>query len=565
MNPELMAKLHAAHAQVTAPGAPFELIERQADGYMQRIFKVAPANLVEAMVPARSFGEREFVVYQSERWSFQRFFAEVDALAAQLRNRLGVAKGDRVAIAMRNRPEWLAAFVATLSVGAVVAPLNSWGRREELLHGLQDSDAKVFFCDPERLTWVAGDLAGLGVTAIVTDAGAPGISYAELAAIPAAPTEVALGPEDPALLLYTSGTTSRAKAAFSTHGQICQALRNFEYQAAVAGITSMEAVKAIMALGFAPTTLLAVPLFHVSGLHAQFLLSLRSGRRMIMMRKWDPEEALRLIASERVTTFSASPAMIMQLLDSPSLAQADISSLTAFGFGGSAVPRRAIDMINAIKPHTFTGFGYGLTETNAVGAASTGAAFLYKPASSGLLSPVVEIATADASGKILPQGETGEICLRGATVMTGYWRAEEATAEVMRDGWFASGDVGYIDEEGFLFIVDRIKDIVNRGGEKIATAEVEHCALTHPAVEEAAAFGIPDEKMGEVLVLVVHLRSGASASAKEFQDFLAQRLAGFKVPAQVLITQADLPRNPSGKLIKRELRAAVIDGLGQGS
>lgn len=566
-NAELRAKLQAAQEQLTALGAPFELVDAQLGGHTVRLFKHVPLHLLEMMAPARAFGEREFIVFGSERWTFKRFFDEVDALAAQLATRMGVRKGQRVAIAMRNRPEWLASFLAALSLGAIVAPLNSWGRREELLHGLKDSAATVYICDPERLAWVADDLAALEVTSIVTDAPLTAaeskvLRYVDLVAIPAAPVEVELGPDDDALLLYTSGTTSHAKGALSTHGAICQALRNFEYQGAVAGITSMESVKAIMALGFAPTTLTAVPLFHVSGLHVQFLFSLRNGRRIVMMRKWDPEEALRLIATERVTTFSGSPAMVLQLLDSPSFASSDSSSLTSIGLGGSSVTQRTIDLIASLKPLALSGIGYGLTETNGVGSACTGSAFLYKPASSGLLSPIIEVATVNAAGELLPAGETGEIWLRGATLMTSYWRNAEATAEVMSDGWFSSGDIGYVDEEGYLFIVDRIKDIVNRGGEKIATAEVEFCVSAHPAVFEAAAFGVPDELLGEALVLVVYLCAGSTTSESELRDFLAQHLAVFKVPSRILIFPTELPRNPSGKLLKRELRALAIRGMG---
>ena len=562
MSAELLAQIDAAWRQLTAPGAPFELEEQLVDGRRMRVFRNAASNMIELLAPARKFGEREFVVLQQQRWTFARLFAEADALAAQLAHRYGVVKGDRVAIAMRNRPEWMAAFLAAASLGAIVAPLNSWGRREELLHGLNNSTPKVYVSDPQRFEPVAGELAALGITAIVTDAGAgasTAVSYEEAVAAGAGQKvpEVALAPDDPALILYTSGTTSRAKGALSTQRAVCQALANFDFQGALAGMTSPDVIQAMMASGFAPTTLMAVPLFHVSGLQFQFLAALRTGRRLVMTWKWDPEEALRLIAAEHCTAFNGSPAMILQLLSSPSFAATDTGSLSAFGLGGSAVAPRVIELIRASKPKSLSGTGYGLTETNGLGASASGAGYFYKPGSSGQLSPIIDVVTVDADGKFLPRGQSGEIWLRGPTVMSGYWRDPEGTAAVLHDGWFASGDVGYVDDEGFIFIVDRIKDIVNRAGEKISTNEVESCLISHPAVAEVAAFGLPDETLGEVLAAVVRLRPGAVASEAELVAHVAQRLAGFKVPAHIVISAEDLPRNPSGKLLKRALRESV--------
>ncbi|MBL0123006.1 MAG: acyl--CoA ligase [Betaproteobacteria bacterium] len=569
MSAELLAKIDAAWAQLTAPGAPFETAEQTINGRRSRVFKNAPQNLIEMLAPARKFGEREFVVLQQQRWSFDRLFAEADALASQLARRFGVEKGDRVAIAMRNRPEWMAAFLAAASLGAIVAPLNSWGRREELLHGLNNSAPKVYFCDPQRFEPVAGELAALGISAVVTDAGVGDAAAASYEAMIAAGAgqevpAVHLVPEDPALILYTSGTTSRAKGALSTQRAVCQALSNYDFQGALAGMTSPDIIQAMIAAGYAPTTLMAVPLFHVSGLQFQFLAALRTGRRLVMTWKWDPEEALRLIAAEHCTAFNGSPAMILQLLSSPSFAGTDTSSLSAFGLGGSAVAPRVIDLIRSTKPKSLSGTGYGLTETNGLGASSSGAGYFYKPGSSGQVSPIIEIASADAEGRFLPRGQSGEIWLRGPTVMLGYWRDPEATAAVMHDGWFASGDIGYVDAEGFIFIVDRIKDIVNRAGEKISTNEVEACLISHAAVAEVAAFGVPDETLGEVLAAVVHLRPGAVASEVELVAHVAQRLASFKVPAHIIITADDLPRSPSGKLLKRELRASVAKNFSQG-
>lgn len=562
MSAELVAKLAALRQQLTGPGSPFEVIDAVVQGRPVKLFKNAAPNLPALVAPGRAFGDKEFVVLRDERWTFARMFGEADALAAQLSQRYGVGKGDRVAIAMRNRPEWMAGFLAAAHLGAVVAPLNSWGRREELMHGIDNAEPKVYVCDKERYQLVADVLTERGILAVVVE-GAPAgdkvVAYGDLVKAGAGqtPPAVDLGPDDPALILYTSGTTSKAKGALSTQRAVCQALANFDYQGALSAMTSPEAIQAMMASGLAPTTLMAVPLFHVSGLQFQFLANLRTGRRLVMTWKWEPDEVLRLIAAERCTGFNGSPAMIMQLLTSPAMAGADLSSIGAFGLGGSAVPPKVIELMHGVRPKALSGTGYGLTETNGIGTSSAGSAYLYKPASSGQQSPIIEIAAADESGRLLPPGQTGEIWLRGATVMQGYWRDEAASAAALHDGWFASGDVGYLDDEGFLFIVDRIKDIVNRAGEKISTSEVECCLVEHPAVAEAAAFGVPDETLGEALAVVVRLRPGASATAEQLKDHVAQHLAGFKVPAHITIAVEDFPRSPSGKILKRALRASA--------
>lgn len=560
MSHELVARLREVQRRLCAPGAPFEVAEAVVRGERIRVFVNAPADVREAVAPARSFGDREFLVYRDERWSFGRFFEHADALTTQLIGRYGIVKGDRIAVAMRNRPEWLTAAIAVLSAGAILVPLNSWGRREELLHGLTDSAPKLIFCDEPRLRHVAADLAPLGIQAVVTDApastdGRRVVPYAELVATGAGAPQpaVVLTPDDDALILYTSGTTSLAKGVLSTHRAICQALASFECAGAIAGMTSPDVVEAIMAQGLAPTMLTAVPLFHVSGLHAHFLHSLRSGRRMVMMYRWDVEEALRLIERERVTAVAASTAMIAQLLSAPSFTVTDTRSLTAVGLGGAAVTRRVIDLIEDQRPTAMAGIGYGLTETNGVGTVASGAAFRYKPTSSGIALPIMDVRIVGPDGAVLGEGETGEICLRGVALMQSYWRDADATARVLQDGWFATGDVGYVDDEGFLFVIDRIKDIVNRGGEKISTAEVESCVSRLPQVAEVAGVALPDAVLGEVLALVVRLHPGTALAAEQICAHVGQHLAAFKVPAHVVFLDEDLPRNASGKLLRREL------------
>ncbi|CAB1369212.1 class I adenylate-forming enzyme family protein [Denitratisoma oestradiolicum] len=557
---DIVEKLNAARAQVTAPGAPFELADRELGGHTYQVFKNAPENVMHLINQGRQFGDRTFLVYQGQRWSFNEYFRHADTLAAQLASRYGVKKGDRVAIAMRNRPEWMAAFVAIVSLGAIAVPLNSWSQREELVQNLGNAEPKVLFCDPERLAHVTGDLEGLGIEAIVTDtpAEAPRVSrYDPLTATPLAAPQVDIVGDDPVMIMYTSGTTSGAKGVLSNHRAFCQALMNIDFVSAITAMASPERIQAMMASGFAPAALLSVPLFHVSGLQALFLGALKAGRKIVIMYKWDVDQAIDLIEQERLTQLNGSPAMMQQLFSSPRFDQADMSSIAAVGFGGSATPQGLLDMTLSKFPKSLPGTGYGLTETNSTASSFTAEAFAYKPRSSGIVSPIVEIHAEDDLGNVLPQGSTGELCVRGVTVMMGYWRNPTATEAALRDGWFHSGDVGYVDEEDFVFIVDRIKDIVNRGGEKISTLEVESCIHHLPGVAEVAAFAVPDTEMGEALAVAIVPEAGVSLDAEAVRQHVAAHLAGFKVPKHVSIRDETLPRNASGKVLKQALKAEV--------
>ena len=522
-------QLQAVRAQITAPGAPFELADIEVAGQTCRIFKNAPANLAELIEHARDFGDKAFLVYQGERCTFKHFFEHVDALSSQLRNHYAIGKGDHVAIAMRNRPEWMAAYAAIILSGGVAVPLNSWGLRDELLYG--SVKGKNPFKDVGVRRYID----------VITGTATP---------LPA----IQIAPDDPAMIMYTSGTSSHAKGVMSTHRAMCQAILNLEYFGTLSAMTSPERIGAMMAAGFELTTLMAVPLFHSSGLHAQFLSALRSGRRIVVMYKWDIGQVLDTIASERITQLSASPAMMLQLFTDPRFDATDTRSLSWIGFGGAGIPGKLIEQVSTKKPLAMAGIGYGLTETNGPATACTGATFDYKPHSNGPQSPIFDIRIVDEKDIDLPPGQPGEICMRSVTNMTGYWRKEAATREVLNDGWFRSGDIGYLDDEGFLYVVDRIKDIVNRGGEKIASAEVESCLLLHPAIAEAAAFGVPDASYGEVLAVVVTLRTHQAINADDIRAHVAAHLAPFKVPAHVIIRHEDMPRNPAGKILKRDLR-----------
>lgn len=551
-------------AQLTSPGAPFEVVEASVGGRSARLYRNAFATLPQLIASARAHGDKPFITWQGETWSFDRFFAEADAVAACLRD-WGVQPGDRVAIAMRNRPEWAVALVASVMVGAVPAPLNSFGLGEELHDALAAVEPRVFACDGERLARIGGDTRVAGCRILcVSEAEVPegAADYRALASVRAEAAPMpALDPDDAALILFTSGATSRAKGVLSTQRAVCQALFNIDFIGAFSAMTSPDAVAALMKSGLAPTTLTAVPLFHVSGLHAQLLSALRNGRRLVFVSRWDPAQAIDVIRSERVTQFNGAPSMVMQLLAQPGFDDpAQTGTLAGLGFGGAGLPQRLIDEVMRRRPDSLSGIGFGLTETNGVGAAASGALFAYRPRSSGVVSPIIDVRVADAMGQPLPPGTQGEIWLRGVTVMSGYWRDAQATAAAMQadEGWFRTGDVGYLDDEGFLFIVDRIKDVINRCGEKIAAAEVESCLLQLPDVLEAAVFAVPDEDTGEAVVAVVSVREGCGLDAQALHAHVGAHLAAYKVPASIHVLTEALPRNPAGKLLKAQLRSTFV-------
>lgn len=550
-------KIRNIRAQLTSPGAPFEVQQvTLSDGRGVAAYRNAFQNLAQVIDAGRVHGAAEFMVYGEDRWTFDRFFAAADALASRLQNQRGLKSGDRVAIAMRNRPEWAVAFAATALLGAVPVPLNSFGLSSELMANLEDTRPVMLICDADRHARISQAIAQTAIKTVVVDGEGGDISWAELiAGGHDGFVSPQLSADEPALILFTSGATSRAKGVESTHRAVCQGIFNIDFIGAVAAMTSPDAIAAIMARQLQPTTLSAVPLFHVSGLHAQLLISLRHGRRLIFIHRWEPEKAVELIRKEKVTQFNGAPSMVQQLIGLPGFELPESSgNLSGVGFGGAGLHPRLIDEVLAKFKGRMSGIGFGLTESNGVCAGSSGRMFEAHPRSSGVLSPIIEVRIADLDGTALPIGEPGEIWLRGVTLMERYCGDAEATAKAMQGGWFHTGDIGVLDDEGFLTIVDRIKDVINRSGEKIAAAEVEACLLQHEALEEAAVFSMPHEVTGEQVVAVVVGKSWSQVTPELLREFVAQRLAGYKVPSRIVVRAEPLPRNPAGKMLKASIR-----------
>jgi long-chain acyl-CoA synthetase len=556
------------HALLTAPGSPFEMDEAVVRGVPLRVWKAAPPSLRAVLESSRERGDELFLVYEDERISFAHHFAVVATLARRMVDDLGVRKGDRVAIAMRNFPEWSVAFWAATAAGGVAVPLNAWWTAAELEYALKDSGARVLFCDAERHDRLAPSLGSLGLDAVVvakpTGPLAPEATAFEdvlgdvddAAELP----DVELEPEDDATIFYTSGTTGFPKGALGTHRNICGNLVSLAFGQARGALRSGADLAALAGGdGGQNAYLLSVPFFHATGCHSILVANLAFGGKLVIMYKWDPERALELIERERVTTFGGVPSMVWEVLESPSLEKRDISSVKSIGYGGAPAPPELVRRIEAMFPGRTPSNGYGLTETSSVTTLNSGADYQRHPDSVGVPVPVVDVQVVDELGEPLPVGATGELWIRGPNVVKGYWGKPEATAESFTEGgWFHSGDVARVDEEGFVYIVDRAKDMVIRGGENVYCSEVEAALFEHPAVTDAAVFGVPHHVLGEEVGAVVRLRPGSSATVEELQAHVRERLAAFKVPAHVWIRDEELPRNPAGKVLKRALKDELV-------
>ncbi|MBP2708043.1 AMP-binding protein [Microbispora sp. RL4-1S] len=540
-------------AHLTAPGQLFEMEEVEAGGSRIRAWKHAPATFRTLLENSRFHGDKVFVVYEDERITYEDHYRLAATLANRLVTDYGVRKGDRVAIAMRNYPEWIIAFSAVLAAGAVAVPLNAWWTERELRYGLSDSGATLLIADGER----ADRLAGARLPAIVVRG--DGANWADVVGEAAADVTlppVDLDPEDSATIFYTSGTTGRPKGALGSHRNLCQAPMTVAYAmtrgAALAGRDPAQ-VATVRRI-----TLLTVPLFHATGCFAVLLPTMFSGNGLVLMYRWEPRRALELIERERVTVMSGVPTNAWQLLSHPSLRDYDISSLGSVSYGGAPAPPKLLERITRLLPDRTPVNGYGMTETTALAIYNSGPDYLARPDSIGVPLAVIDVKVVDPAGVELPAGQVGELCVRGPVVIKGYWNRPDATAEVLVNGWLHTGDLARIDADGFVYIVDRAKDMVIRGGENVYCAEVEAALFEHPAVDDAAVIGVPDEELGEQVGAVVLVKPGAETTAEDLQEFLRERIAPFKVPVRFWFRDTELPRNPGGKVLKTLLRREAL-------
>jgi len=559
-----------AYSILTEPGAPFEMEKIDVCGRPTRVYKNAYRDLRAIFDASRAWNDRTFIVYEDERVSYRAHYRAASVLAWRLVEDYGVQKGDRVAIAMRNFPEWPIAFWATTAIGAVAVPLNAWGTGDDLAYGLRDSGARVAVVDVERLERLTSQPAGAYAVALIavrTPHEALGAATALQDLIGAqamydslpdrAPPDRNIHPDDDATILYTSGTTGRPKGALGTHRNIVCNLVNITFAPARAAIRRGDPLPPPPATQKA--LLLPVPFFHVTGCHSAMIPAVANGSKIVLMHKWNAEMALELIEREHVTGLSTVPSMAWQLIESPDFEKRDLSSLEGLSYGGAAAAPELARKIALLFPGKFAGQGYGATETSSVSTSNNAEDYLALSDSVGPAVPGCDLRVIDADGKALPAGMIGELEIYGGNVVKGYWNNPEATAKAFRDGWYRTGDIVRMDEEGFVYLLDRAKDMLIRGGENIYCVEIEDALLSHPDIIDAAVVGIPDRVLGELVGAVVQVKAGATLTQEEVVEHLRPRLAAFKLPVRVDIRAEEMPRTASGKVVKTQLREEMAE------
>jgi len=562
--------IQQAHAILGQPGLPTEVGEEVIRGVTYKVWKNQPPTLRAVAELAKTHGEKMFIVYEDERVSFDAFHRAVAAFAAELQAQ-GVVKGDRVAVIMRNLPEWVVAFYAAASIGAIVTPLNAWWTGPELEYGLTDSGTKVAVMDAERYGRLSEhfancpDLKRVYVSRAVDEIAHPYVSkledvlgtadtWASLPDNPIPPVDIA--PDDDATIFYTSGTTGRPKGALATH----RAINTNIITAGAAGARNF------LRRGEAPPapdptlpqkgSLLSVPFFHVTGCFAVLNPTIFAGAKLVLMFKWEPIRAFELIQREKVTSAGGVPTIAWQLLEHPARMNYDLSSLEAVSYGGAPSAPELVRRLKEVFPKSQSGQGWGMTETCATVTSNSGEDYQNRPDSCGVAAAVAELQIRDPGDgvTVLPAGSVGELWSKGPMNAKLYWNKPEPTAQTFVDGWVRTGDLARLDEEGFCFIIDRAKDMLIRGGENIYCVEVENVLYDHPAVMDAAVVAKPHRVLGEEPAAVVTLKPGAEATEQELRAHVAERLAAFKVPVEVKFWHETLPRNPNGKILKTELK-----------
>jgi long-chain acyl-CoA synthetase len=547
-----------AVAQLTAPGGPFEIVREDVRGNELLVYKSRLGSMRDLLALAEGHGAKDFVVHGDQRLTFTQTNAKVRALAAALVDR-GVGRGDRVALLAANNPEWIITFWACAAASAVCVPLNAWWKAEELEFALSDSGSKVLVCDERRYEVLADALGALPDLEQVVVIGSG--EWADLAGgpDPGSMPDVPIDEDDIAGIFYTSGTTGKPKGATITHRQVVANLQNLMVVGMAQVMAGGAAPREMATDGGQAGALLVVPLFHTTGCHATMVVNYAAGGKVVLMPpgRFDPELAMQLIERERITSIGGVPTIMWRIVEHPRLGDHDLSSVSRISYGGAPAAPELVDRITGAFPQAKAGLAtaYGLTETASVATAVSGDDYVTHPGSCGRAVPTVEVRIVTPDGEDAPVDTAGEIWIKGPTVSShGYWKRPDANAEAFSDGWFHTGDVGRLDADGFLYIVDRAKDMIIRGGENIYCVEVENVLYEHPDVIDAAVVGVPHKELGEEVKAVVQLRPGSSVSADELRAFAGKHLADFKVPAHVEFVADPLPRNPAGKVLKAALR-----------
>lgn len=571
-----------ATQRLTAVGELFEMDTVNIRGISYRIWKNAPSTLRDVLRLSLKYAQSDFLVYENQRLTFEEHF-ELALRVAQGLAQQDIGPGDRVAIASRNLPEWVATFWGVLEAGAIVVPLNAWWTSDELSYALNDCGARALFVDDERLGRIVGDLGALpevrSVVVYGTSDSAPTDNVAPERIVIQRFSEfvnngdldsrspVASHPDDDATIFYTSGTTGRPKGAVGTHRNAVTNLMNLFFISQRTALRFGATNRDETGRRLPSASLLNVPLFHATGCLATMISNLASGGKLIMMHHFDARRALELIQSEKLTSIGGVPTIVMQLLDHPEFGAFDTSSVRSISYGGAPAPPELVRRLSRAFPQAQAGNGYGLTETSAAICVNSGADYVAKPDSCGVPVPVCDARivpegfTGDEPTPELPTGADviGELWVKGPNVVRGYWNKPDATNATITKGWLHTGDIARIDDEGWIYIVDRAKDMIIRGGENIYCVIVEAAIFEHPDVADCTVIGLPHPTLGEEVVAVVVLRANSTLRADELSRHVSQRLAKFEVPTKFVFRSTDLPRNPQGKVLKRELRDSLIE------
>ena len=562
----------AARAELDAPGSMFATTTATVRGVPTKVFTAAPPSMRMLWELSAGFADNEYLVYEDERYTYAEIHRQVRILAHYLQSQ-GVTRGSRVAVSMRNYPEWVISYWATVSIGAALVGMNAWWTPTEMEFALSDSEPAVLIVDGERLARFVEikDTAPVQLVVARHDGAVPSGAVTWTSVLsgddPGSLPAVEIDAEDDATIFYTSGTTGFPKGARLTNRGSVSNVMNIAAMTASVALAEQKAIAAgdVQAPSTPPLTGTSVifaptPLFHVTACNCLLHPATLTGAKVVMMYKWDAGRALELIEREKVTTFSGVPTMGRELLLHPDWEKRDTSSLQSMGGGGSAVQPDLVEKIATALKGGQPSTGYGMTETCGIITANSARFYIERPESCGPLVPTLEGKLVDEDGNDLPQdpNTVGILCVRGAVTIAGYLNRPEATAETIKDGWLNTGDVARIDADGFVYIVDRAKDMVIRGGENVYCSEVESAIYKHPAIAEAAVFGIPDERLGEEVGAALLLRPGMSLTEAELSTFLAQTLAKHKIPSRVWFRSEPIPRNATGKFLKRELRKELI-------
>ncbi len=529
-------------------GAPFEVIEN--DG--MRVFKNAAANLADVLNRSRYFGAAEFIVMGQQRLTYDEFFLAADSLASHLVHDQNVDSGQSVAICMKNSPEWMIGFVAIIFAGGVAVLINSRGSGETMRGAIEDADCELVLADARRRDKLIE--AGLELPVLSAD------DFPKNGQDFTSPKRLST---DLSSMFFTSGTTGRAKAAALSHRALVTGMMNtqmamaavFQKMATGYGI-DVETLRKQMPQG---CSLLVFPLFHTSGCTAVFLTTMSTGGKLVLMDRWDSNKALELIEKEQITTFGGVPTMHWDLLHASDFETRDLSSLMSISCGGQALPLNLLAEIRETFPRAFIGAGYGMTETSGAISQANGEAFLANPEASGQVLPMMDVQITGDDGKPVASGDVGEIWTKGATLMDGYYGRPDETAKSFSGPWFKTGDIGRIDENGYIYIVDRKTDMVISGGENIYCAEVEQSLGKHPSVLEVTTFGVPDDRLGERLVAALVLKDGTTTAA-DLTAFAKANMGGYKVPTEFIISDHPFALNAMGKIEKHKVRSAYLEG-----